>query len=85
MASKPPCFCSLQLNEYSEEPLDSCDTGLIEEDGSDAQTVGDHLCKRAYDLAVVDKAPYTNDVRRVSGYPKPTSPCPHLAVGTDYM
>ena len=45
----------LQLNEYSEEPLDSCDTGLIEEDGSDAQTVGDHLCKRAYDLAVVDK------------------------------
>ena len=47
--------CYAFLNEYSEEPLDSCDTGLIEEDGSDAQTVGDHLCKRAYDLAVVDK------------------------------
>merc|ERR1712117_688878 len=45
--------CYAFLNEYSEEPLDSCDTGLIEEDGSDAQTVGDHLCKRAYDLAVV--------------------------------
>ena len=38
------------MNEYSTEPLDSCDTGLIAEEGSEAETVGDHLCQRAFDL-----------------------------------
>ena len=38
------------MNEYSTEPLDSCDTGLVADEESDAETVGDHLCQRAFDL-----------------------------------
>ena len=48
----------LQLNDYAEEDLDSCDTGLITSDGEhvDEGTVGDALCERAFNLTNVDEA-----------------------------
>ena len=45
------------MNEYSTEALDSCDTGLIADETSAAETVGDHLCERAYDLYKFEKDP----------------------------
>ena len=46
----------LQLNDYAEEDLDSCDTGLITSDGDhvDEGTVGDALCERAFNLTNTD-------------------------------
>jgi hypothetical protein len=37
------------LNDFAKEELDSCDTKLVETVG-DAQTIGDGLCTKAYDL-----------------------------------
>ena len=46
----------MQLNDYAEEDLDSCDTGLITSDGDhvDEGTVGDALCERAFNLTNTD-------------------------------
>jgi hypothetical protein len=50
--------CYAFLNDYAEEDLDSCDTGLITSDGDhvDEGTVGDALCERAFNLTNVDEA-----------------------------
>ena len=45
-----------QLNEYSTRKIDSCETGLIAGDDSDAETVGDVLCERAHALYKFDPA-----------------------------
>jgi hypothetical protein len=41
--------CYAFLNDFAKEELDSCDTKLVETVG-DAQTIGDGLCTKAYDL-----------------------------------
>jgi len=40
--------CYAFLSDYASSSLDSCDTGLIANQDSKAETVGDVLCERAY-------------------------------------
>merc|ERR1719351_100651 len=50
--------CYAFLQDYAEEPLDSCETGLITRDGEeiDEGTVGDVLCERLFNFTFPDKA-----------------------------
>jgi hypothetical protein len=49
--------CYAFLSDYSSSSLDSCDTGLIANKNSKAETVGDVLCERAYDAYNFPSAP----------------------------
>merc|ERR1719270_1548040 len=51
----------LQLQDYADEEIDSCDTGLITSDGEEinAGTVGDALCERLFNFKFPDEAERT--------------------------
>jgi len=53
--SNARCYAFLQ--DYADEPIDSCETGLITSDGEEvtAGTVGDALCERAYNIKFPDE------------------------------
>jgi len=65
--SNARCYAFLQ--DYAEEPLDSCDTGLITSDGEEINegTVGDALCERAFNfnLTFLDEAAREEQYHRV--------------------
>ena len=48
----------MQLQDYAEEPLDSCETGLVTSDGEEVNegTVGDALCERMFNFTFPDEA-----------------------------
>jgi len=50
--------CYAFLQDYAEEPLDSCETGLVTSDGEEVNegTVGDVLCEKAFNLNFTDEA-----------------------------
>jgi len=50
--------CYAFLQDYAEEPLDSCETGLVTSDGEEVNegTVGDALCEKAFNLNFTDEA-----------------------------
>jgi len=54
--SNARCYAFLQ--DYSEEEIDSCDTGLITSDGEEVNegTVGDALCERMFNFTFPDEA-----------------------------
>merc|ERR1712018_164730 len=49
--------CYAFLSDYAKSNLESCDTGLISSKDSEAETVGDVLCERAYGLYNFDSPP----------------------------
>merc|ERR1719499_2678435 len=54
--SNARCYAFLQ--DYAEEEIDSCDTGLITSDGEEVNegTVGDVLCERLFNFTFPDEA-----------------------------
>merc|ERR1712117_595042 len=54
--SNARCYAFLQ--DYADEEIDSCDTGLITSDGEEinAGTVGDALCERLFNFTFPDEA-----------------------------
>merc|ERR1719410_952717 len=54
--SNARCYAFLQ--DYAEEEIDSCDTGLITSDGEEINegTVGDALCERMFNFTFPDEA-----------------------------
>ena len=48
----------MQLNDFAEEDIDSCDTGLITSDGEEINegTVGDALCERMFNFTYPTEA-----------------------------
>merc|ERR1719323_450023 len=54
--SNARCYAFLQ--DYADEPIDSCETGLITSDGEEvtAGTVGDALCERLFNFTFPDEA-----------------------------
>jgi len=50
--------CYAFLQDYADEPIDSCDTGLITSDGEEVNsgTVGDALCERMFNFIFPDEA-----------------------------
>ena len=57
----------MQLQDYADEEIDSCDTGLITRDGEEINegTVGDVLCERLFNHTFPDEA------TRIKMYEKP--------------
>merc|ERR1712117_481413 len=57
--SNARCYAFLQ--DYADEEIDSCDTGLITSDGEEinAGTVGDALCERLFNFKFPDEAERT--------------------------
>merc|ERR1712117_838166 len=54
--SNARCYAFLQ--DYADEDIDSCDTGLITSDGEEINegTVGDALCERLFNFTFPDEA-----------------------------
>merc|ERR1719245_1592733 len=54
--SNARCYAFLQ--DYADEDIDSCDTGLITSDGEEINegTVGDALCERMFNFTFPDEA-----------------------------
>jgi len=79
--SNARCYAFLQ--DYADEDIDSCDTGLITSDGEEINegTVGDALCERMFNFTFPDEATrkkmYAESWGTGANYAcKPKKPCP---------